>query len=60
MPGFGAMQFGEHRFCHTENGKPDCGTFRFAHVWRKEGETWKLSRVLSYGHRPPQEPVVGD
>lgn len=56
VPGYGAMQFGEHRFCHTENGKPDCGTFRFAHVWRREGEAWKLARVLSYGHRPPPAP----
>lgn len=47
----GAMEIGEHRFCHKENGKDDCGTFKFAMVWRKSGETWKISRVLSYGHK---------
>jgi ketosteroid isomerase-like protein len=49
---YGAMEIGEHRFCHKENGKDDCGTFKFAMVWRKTGESWKISRVLSYGHQP--------
>lgn len=47
---FGAMQIGEHRFCHTENGKPDCGTFKFVHIWKKINNEWKISRVVSYGH----------
>ena len=47
---YGAMEIGEHRFCHKENGKDDCGTFKFAMVWRKSGDSWKISRVLSYGH----------
>ena len=46
----GALEIGEHRFCHQENGKDDCGTFKFAMIWRKEGDAWKLSRVISYGH----------
>ena len=46
----GALELGEHRFCHQENGQPDCGTFKFAMIWRREGETWKLSRVISYAH----------
>lgn len=50
----GAMEIGQHRFCHKENGKDDCGTFAFAMVWRKTGDTWKISRVLSYGHTPPK------
>jgi ketosteroid isomerase-like protein len=46
----GALEIGEHRFCHKENGKDDCGTFKFAMIWRKSGDSWKISRVLSYGH----------
>ena len=46
----GAIEIGEHRFCHKEKGKDDCGTFKFAMIWRKTGESWKLSRVISYGH----------
>jgi ketosteroid isomerase-like protein len=51
---YGAMEIGEHRFCHKENGKDDCGTFKFAMVWRKTGESWKISRVMSWGHQPPR------
>lgn len=47
---YGAIQIGEHRFCHKENERDDCGTFQFVHVWRKVGDQWKLARVLSYGH----------
>lgn len=48
---YGAMEIGRHRFCHKENGKDDCATFGFAMVWRKTGNSWKISRVLSYGHQ---------
>ena len=47
---YGAIQIGVHRFCHKENGKEDCGTFKFVHIWRKTGDSWKISRVISYGH----------
>jgi ketosteroid isomerase-like protein len=47
---YGAIQIGEHRFCHQENGRDECGTFKFAMVWRKSGGKWQISRVLSYGH----------
>lgn len=47
---YGAIEVGEQRFCHEENGRPDCGTTKFSMVWRRAGETWKLSRVLSYAH----------
>jgi ketosteroid isomerase-like protein len=55
----GAIEIGEHRFCHKEIGngaspaRIDCGTFKFAMIWRKSGESWKLSRVISYVHQPP-------
>ncbi len=47
---YGAIEGGSHRFCHTEKGKADCGTFKFLHVWRKTGKTWQLSRIVSYAH----------
>ena len=46
----GAIQVGKHTFCHLENGKNDCGTFGFTHVWRRTPEGWRLFRVVSYGH----------
>lgn len=50
IPGYGAMEIGEHRFCHTENGKEDCGTFKFVHIWQNKNGQWKITRVVSYGH----------
>ena len=50
VPGFGAIQTGAHRFCHLENGRQDCGTFEFTHVWRRDGGRWRIARALSYGH----------
>lgn len=50
LKGYGAIEVGEQRFCHEENGKPDCGVTKFSMVWRQSGETWKLARVLSYAH----------
>jgi ketosteroid isomerase-like protein len=47
---YGAIEIGTHRFCHKENGKEDCGNFPFVMVWRKTGDSWKVSRVISYGH----------
>lgn len=47
---YGAIQIGAHRFCHLENGKQDCGTFKFVHIWKKFGNDWKITRVVSYDH----------
>jgi ketosteroid isomerase-like protein len=50
IKGYGAIQIGAHRFCHTERGKADCGTFRFTHVWRETDGSWQIARVVSVGH----------
>lgn len=50
IPGYGAVQIASHRFCHTENGKPDCGTFKFIHVWKRTAEGWKITRIISVDH----------
>jgi ketosteroid isomerase-like protein len=47
---YGAIEIGVHRFCHTENGKEECGNFKFVHVWRENAGVWKVLRVISYGH----------
>ena len=47
---YGAIQVAAHTFCHPENGKMDCGTFKFVHIWRKIGNDWKITRVVSYDH----------
>lgn len=50
IPGYGAMEIGSHTFCHEENGKQDCGTFKFVQIWQYKNGEWKISRVVSYGH----------
>jgi hypothetical protein len=47
---YGAVETGLHTFCHDENGKQDCGTFKFVHVWQKKDGQWKVTRVISYDH----------
>ncbi|GAB3516209.1 hypothetical protein GCM10027442_33420 [Emticicia fontis] len=47
---YGAIQIGEHTFCHKENGRDDCGTFKFMHIWQKKNGVWKITRVASYDH----------
>lgn len=47
---FGAIQTGSHQFCHMANGKNDCGTFKFLHIWKKTEQGWKITRVVSYDH----------
>jgi hypothetical protein len=50
LRGYGALEVGTHQFCHEENGRTDCGTFKFLHVWRWQNGTWRIARVVSYGH----------
>ena len=47
---YGAIEIGIHKFCHIENGKEECGTFKFVHVWQNKNGEWKISRVISYNH----------
>lgn len=52
---YGAVQTGEHRFYLTQKGQKEKldGVGRFVMLWRKEGDAWRISRVISYGFRPP-------
>jgi len=47
---FGAIEQGVHRFCQFASGKCE-GMADFVIVWRNQGGTWQITRVLSYGHR---------
>lgn len=47
---FGAIETGQHMFCHVENGKPDCGTFKFVHIWKYQDGRWKITRIITYDH----------
>jgi ketosteroid isomerase-like protein len=47
---YGAIEVGVHRFTHTENDNEETGSFKFVHIWRKTGDSWRISRAISYGH----------
>lgn len=50
IKGFGAMEIGEHRFCASGEGQC-AGRGEFVMIWRRDGERWIVTRVLSYAHR---------
>jgi ketosteroid isomerase-like protein len=50
IAGYGAIETGEHQFCHIENGKNDCGIFKFLHLWKQQNGQWKVTRAVSYDH----------
>ncbi|GFE80661.1 hypothetical protein GCM10011487_26610 [Steroidobacter agaridevorans] len=47
---FGAIELGSHRFCQTASKKCE-GIADFTMVWQQTDAGWKITRVLSYGHR---------
>lgn len=50
IQGFGALAQGVHRFCQHGSGRCE-GAADFMMIWRQEGAQWRITRVLSYGHR---------
>jgi ketosteroid isomerase-like protein len=50
IPGYGAMEIGSHTFTNMEDQSEVSATFQFVQVWKKTGDAWKLSRIVSYGH----------
>ena len=51
---FGAISQGSHRFCQFETGNCD-GLADFTVVWSNKSNSWRITRVLSYGHRSSNE-----
>jgi len=47
---YGAIETGKHTFCHIENGKLICGTFKFVHIWENKNGEWKITRIITYDH----------
>lgn len=47
---FGAIEVAQHQFRHMENGKEEVGTFKLVAIWKKIGNQWKVSRMISYDH----------
>lgn len=52
IQGYGAVQFGSHRFLVVRGGASDqlVAAPKFVHLWRNTGGSWQITRVISYGH----------
>ncbi|PXA99613.1 DUF4440 domain-containing protein [Nostoc sp. 3335mG] len=47
---YGAIAEGEHRFCEIATGRCE-GIAKFVMVWARQDGRWRVTSVLSYGHR---------
>lgn len=52
VPGFGAIEDGEHLFYERQGDGPEqlVGRARFTQLWALTPEGWRLARVFSYAH----------
>lgn len=50
---YGAVQMGIHRFYERNEAQEEhlTSVAKFTHIWLKEHNQWKLSRVISYDHQ---------
>jgi hypothetical protein len=53
---YGAVQTGEHRFYLTQKGQKEKldGIGKFVMLWQNKDGEWRVSRVVSFGFRPPE------
>lgn len=53
LDNYGAIQIGEHYYYQSQQGQPEkkVEIAKFTHIWKKEKEDWKISRVMSYDHQ---------
>lgn len=57
VPGYGAIATGDHVFHERQGDGPEklVGKAKFAIVWQRAGDGWRMARVLSYAHGPAGE-----
>jgi hypothetical protein len=50
---YGAVETGIHRFYATEKGQQEklSSEAKFVQVWQKKNGSWKITRIISYGHQ---------
>ena len=58
IPGYGAIEAGEHRFYERQGNGPEklVGRALFVIVWQHDGANgWRMKRAVSYDHSPASE-----
>ena len=51
LNGFGAVEFGVHRFTHPDDPS-SLGEARFISIWRLKDGAWQITRAISIDHHP--------
>jgi ketosteroid isomerase-like protein len=50
---YGAVEIGIHRFHHAgKESTAPVGEAKFIHLWQNKDGAWRLTRVISFYHRP--------
>lgn len=50
VPGYGAIESGEHRFTHTQNKQKITAVYKFVNIWQLKNGQWQVTRTISIGH----------
>lgn len=59
LENYGAVELGEHTFCNMME-TPVCndqtnGVGKFFMLWQRQGDRYRLTRVVSYDHKPDRQ-----
>ena len=50
LPGYGALETGEHRFTLTRDGQKISAVYKFTMIWLYKNGQWQVTRAISVGH----------
>ena len=50
LPGYGALETGQHRFTLTQNGEKLTAVYKFTFIWQNKNGQWQVTRAISVGH----------
>lgn len=50
LPGYGAVEYGEHRFTLIRDGQSLSTLYKFTSIWQWKDGQWKVTRMISVGH----------
>jgi hypothetical protein len=50
LPGYGAVEYGEHRFTLIRDGQTFSSVYKFTSIWQWKDGQWKVTRMISVGH----------
>lgn len=52
VSGYGAIEFGTHKFVHPDRVAEPDGIGKFLILWKQEGDRWLMAETFSFAHAP--------